>query len=117
MSIQRINPTTRWSDVTVYNGVARFVEVPECEPLGDMHAQVSAIMAQAEQKLALVGSDRRHVLAVTIYITDFANAAVLNEIWDNWFPAGCAPSRVCVQAALADPDYLVEMVFEAAAHN
>ena len=116
MSIKRINPTARWSDVTVYNGVARFVEVPECEPLGDIRAQVHAIMAQAEQKLALVGSDRSHVLATTIYLTDFANAPALNEIWDSWFPEGCAPSRVCVKAELADPEYLVEMVFEAAAH-
>ncbi|MBF4405751.1 RidA family protein, partial [Vibrio anguillarum] len=38
-----------------------------------------------------------------------------NEVWDSWFPEGCAPSRACVQAQLASPDYLVEMAFVAAA--
>ncbi|WP_417760539.1 RidA family protein [Shewanella sp.] len=115
MPINRINPTKRWSDVTLYNGIAHFVEVPECEPLGDIRSQVAAVMAQAEQKLAMIDADRSRLLSVTIYLTDFANAAVLNEIWDAWFPDGCAPSRVCVKAELADPDYLVEMAFVAAA--
>jgi enamine deaminase RidA (YjgF/YER057c/UK114 family) len=63
----------------------------------------------------LIDSDKSRVLAVTIYITDFANFAALNEIWDEWFPDGCAPSRACVKAELVDPDLLVEMTFTAAA--
>jgi len=115
MSIQRINPGKRWSDVTIYHGIAHFVEVAESEPLGDIREQVSAILAQADNKLQRIGSDRSRVLAVTIYLTDFANAAVLNELWEAWFPEGCAPSRVCVKAELADPQYLLEMAFVAVA--
>jgi enamine deaminase RidA (YjgF/YER057c/UK114 family) len=52
---------------------------------------------------------------VTIYLTDLTNLPGLNSVWDNWFEEGTAPSRACVQAQLANPAYLVEMAFVAAA--
>ncbi|OEE62897.1 hypothetical protein A1OK_20150 [Enterovibrio norvegicus FF-454] len=115
MKIHRINPTNRWSDVTVFNGIAHFVEVPESDLSADIKGQTAQVLAQAEEMLATVGSDKTRILSVTIYVTDFANLAALNEVWDAWFDAGTAPSRACVKAELADPEYLVEMAFVAAA--
>ncbi|KKD59758.1 endoribonuclease L-PSP [Grimontia sp. AD028] len=115
MKIHRINPTKRWSDVTVFNGIANFVEVPESDLSADIKGQTQQIFAQAEEMLATVGADKTRILSVTIYITNFANLEALNEVWDNWFEEGTAPSRACVKAELADPDYLVEMAFVAAA--
>lgn len=115
MEITRINPAKRWSDMTVYNGVAYFVEIAESIPQGDITAQVKQIFAQAEQRLAGIGSDKTKILSATIYITDFANLNTLNEIWDSWFPEGTAPSRSCVKVELADAELLVEMAFTAAA--
>ena len=115
MNIQRINPCRRWSDITGFNGIAHFVEVADSDASEDIKGQVKQIFSQAEQALEKIGSSRSHVLSVTIYLTDFANLPTLNEIWDEWFPEGCAPSRACVKAELADPQYLVEMAFVAAA--
>ncbi len=115
MTIHRINPCKRWSDVTVYNGIAHFVEVAEEDTKADMKGQVQQIFAQAEQMLATVDSDRSRILSVTIYVTDFANFDALNKEWDAWFPEGTAPSRACVKVELADPELLVEMAFVAAA--
>ena len=115
MDIQRINPSKRWSDVTVFNGIAHFVEVAEQDTSADMAGQVNQIFAQAEEMLASVGSDKSRLLSVTIYVTDFANFAALNDAWEAWLPEGCAPSRACVKAELADPALLVEMAFVAAA--
>lgn len=115
MTIHRINPCKRWSDVTIYNGVANFVEVPESDTSADIVGQVEQIFAQVEERLASIGSDKSRILSTTIYITDFANLGALNVVWDEWFPEGCAPSRACVKAELADPEFLVEMVFTAAA--
>ncbi|CAM3060882.1 RidA family protein [Vibrio ordalii] len=115
MTIHRINPSKRWSDITVFNGIAHFVEVADSDTKADMKGQVEQILAQAEQQLTAIDSDRSRVLSVTIYVTYFAHFAALNEVWDSWFPEGCAPSRACVQAQLASPDYLVEMAFVAAA--
>jgi enamine deaminase RidA (YjgF/YER057c/UK114 family) len=38
----------------------------------------------------------------------------MNEVWDAWVQAGNAPPRATVQAALADPTYLIEVVVTAA---
>ncbi len=115
MKIHRINPCKRWSDVTVFNGIAIFTEVADSDTSADIKGQVQQIFDQAEATLALIDSDKTRILAVTIYITDFANFDGLNEIWDSWFPDGTAPSRACVKAELVDSNLLVEMTFTAAA--
>ncbi|MFA0550373.1 RidA family protein [Vibrio lentus] len=115
MKIHRINPTKRWSDVTVFNGIASFVEVPETDTSAGIKSQVQQIFDQAEEMMSLVDSDKSRVLSVTIYLTDFANFDALNEVWDSWFPEGSAPSRACVKAGLANPELLVEMSFMVAA--
>ena len=43
MSIQRTNPTNLWSDITVHNGVAYFVEVPETDLDADIRGQVQQV--------------------------------------------------------------------------
>ncbi|WKE64625.1 RidA family protein [Gallaecimonas kandeliae] len=113
MTIERINPSQRWSDITIYNGIAHFVEVPECEET-DIESQTKAVLAQAEASLAKAGSDKSRLLSVTIYITDFADVAGLNAVWDAWFEPGTAPSRACVKVELADPAWKLEMAFVAA---
>lgn len=115
MKVHRINPAKRWSDITVFNGIAHFVEVPDSDLSADITGQTQQVLSQAEAMLAKVGADKTRVLSVTIYITDFANLPALNAVWDNWFEEGTAPSRACVKAELADPEYLVEMAFVAAA--
>jgi enamine deaminase RidA (YjgF/YER057c/UK114 family) len=113
MDIQRINPTPRWSDATIFNGIAHFVEVAE-DTGADMAGQVNQIFAQAEASLASFGSDKSRILSATIYVTDFANLDVLNIAWEAWFPTNCAPSRACLKVELADPAFLVEIAFVAA---
>lgn len=113
MSIQRLNPTPRWSDATVFNGIAHFVEVPnntDCT----MAEQIVQILAQAELTLAALGSDKSRLLSATIYLTDKQHVAELNKAWESWLPAGCAPSRACIKVELLDPAMLVEIAFVAA---
>jgi len=115
MKIHRINPCKRWSDVTVFNGIAQFVEVPEQDLTQDIQGQTRQVLEQAKETLKLVNSGPSRVLSVTLFITDFDNLEAMNEVWDDWFPEGCAPSRACVKAELANPGYLIEMAFSAAA--
>ncbi len=61
MTIHRINPGNRWSDITVFNGIAHFVEVADSDTSADMKGQVEQILSQAEGQLAKIGSDRSRV--------------------------------------------------------
>jgi enamine deaminase RidA (YjgF/YER057c/UK114 family) len=113
MSITRLNPTPRWSDATVFNGIAHFVEVPN-DTACAMDAQIEQILLQAEQTLAAIGSDKSRLLSATIYLTDKEHVAALNQAWEAWLPQGCAPSRACILVELLDPAMLVEIAFVAA---
>ena len=80
MDIQRINPTARWSDMTIFNGIAHFVEIPADTSTG-MQDQVLQVLSQAEKMLLSAGSDKSRLLSATIYVTDFDNLDVLNAAW------------------------------------
>lgn len=110
--IQRIGVTKRWSDIVIHGQTAYFVEVAD-DPKQDLRGQVSQILSQIDGRLSTIGVDRTRLLQVLIYLTDLADSAVLNELWDAWVPNGHAPARACVQAGIS-PGYLVEMVITAA---
>lgn len=112
-NIERLNPVPRWSDATLYKGIAHFVEVPNNTDCA-MAEQIAQILAQAEVTLAAIGSDKSRLLSATIYITHKDNVATLNQAWEAWLPMGCGPSRACVKVELLDPAMLVEIAFVAA---
>jgi enamine deaminase RidA (YjgF/YER057c/UK114 family) len=37
----------------------------------------------------------------------------MNELWTPWLPEGAAPARACVEANMADPRHLVEIMVTA----
>lgn len=116
MSVYRLNPTPRWSDATVCNGIAHFVEVPADTAVG-IHQQIAQLLAQAERTLASIGSDKSQLLSATIYITHIDDVSVINAAWEVWLPIGAAPSRACVKVELLDPAMRVEIAFVAACNK
>lgn len=106
--IHRLNPTVRWSDAVVYNGVVHVVEVPATLP-APAADQARQVLAQLEATLVLAGSAKERLLMCTIYLADMADRAAFNEVWDAWLVPGTAPVRACVQVGLAEPEYRVEI--------
>jgi len=113
MSIQRHGTTPRYSDSTVHAGTVYLVEVPP-NPQADIRTQTRELLENVEHLLTQAGSDKGHMLLVTIYLRTMDDYAAMNEIWDNWLLPETAPARACVGARLAHPDYKVEMVVIAA---
>ena len=106
--IKRYGTTVRWSDAVVHQGTAYVVEVP-ATPEADAQAQFVEVLAQLEATLQKVGSGKEQLLMCTIYLADIADRATFNAVWDAWLLPGTAPVRACIQVALADPDYCVEI--------
>ena len=50
----------------------------------------------------------------TIYLADMATFAEMNAAWDAWVSKHNPPGRATVEAKLAGPEYLVEIVVVAA---
>lgn len=110
--IRRYGDSKRWADVVVHRGVAHWVEVAEDTSL-DARGQIEQVLSQVDATLETIGSDRTRLLQVLVYVTNDQDAAVLNEVWDGWVPAGHAPVRAMVRAGLAE-GCRVELVVTAA---
>ncbi len=99
-AIRRFGDSPRWADVVVHRGVAQWVEVAE-DATTPFREQAAQVLTQIDATLAMLGADRTRLLSLTIYLSDLADAPVLNELWDAWVPRGHAPVRACVQAGLS----------------
>ncbi|HLO63006.1 MAG TPA: RidA family protein [Azonexus sp.] len=113
MQIQRHGTTRRYSDSVVHNGTVYLVEVPAMTD-GDIVAQTESLLSGVDRLLAQAGSNKGKLLMVTVYLADMADYDGMNAVWDAWLPEGCAPTRACVQARLANPGWRVEMAVTAA---
>ena len=112
--IQRHGMAARYSEAAVFNGVVYLAGmVPECEAT-DIRSQTADVLGQVELRLKEAGSDKSRILRTQIYLADMADMAGMNEVWDAWVAPGHTPPRATVQAALANPAYLIEIVVTAA---
>ncbi len=118
MAIERLEPRRgagpHMNGIVVHNDtiylagqVARGVEP-------DIKKQTAAILANIDRQLAVVGSSKSKLLSTNIWITDFANFAAMNEVWNAWIDPDNMPVRACVQSQLAAPEYLIEIMITAA---
>lgn len=114
MSIERIDPATRYSEAVIVNGLM-FCSgmVPEVAS-ADAREQTRDVLAQIDRLLARVGSDKTKLIDATIYLTSLDDYAAMNEVWDAWLAPGCAPARATVEAKLAKPEWKVEIKVVAA---
>lgn len=76
----------------------------------DLQAQTAASLAQIDRNLAELGSDKTKLLAATVYLTEIARKAEMDEVWCAWIGGSENwPQRACVGVQLAGND-LVEIV-------
>ncbi len=112
--LQRLHVAARYSEAAVFNGVVYLAGmVPECDA-SDILSQTADVLRQIDLRLAEAGSDKTRILRTQIYLQNITDIAAMNEVWDAWVVAGSAPPRATVQAALAHPAYLIEVVVTAA---
>ena len=67
-----------------------------------------------EALLAAAGSDKQHILSAQIWLKNIErDFAAFNEVWVQWMPEGYSPARAAVQAEMARPEILVEIMLTA----
>ncbi len=113
-SIRRFHVGDRLSEMAVFNQVAYLAGQVAADASQDIRGQTRQVLAAIDKLLGEAHTDKAHILMVQIYLADLADFAGMNEIWDDWVSPGDAPPRATVQAALARPEWKVEMVVTAA---
>jgi enamine deaminase RidA (YjgF/YER057c/UK114 family) len=80
----------------------------------DVKGQTKEVLDEIDRLLAKCGSSKSKALSATIWVTDIRNRAPMNEVWTAWVDPKNMPARACVEAKLADPNALVEIMIVAA---
>ena len=80
----------------------------------DAKGQAAQILAKIDRLLAACGSGKAKILTATIWVSDIRNRASMNEAWTAWADPKNLPARACVEAKMADPNCLVEIMVVAA---
>jgi enamine deaminase RidA (YjgF/YER057c/UK114 family) len=103
------------SKVVVHGNTVYLAGIVADNPKGKNVAdQTRDILKQIDGFLTKAGSDKSKLLSANIWITDMANFAEMNAVWDAWVAPGNTPARATVEAKLAAPDYKVEIMVVAA---
>lgn len=108
--IIRTEPNPILSRVVEYHGFIFTQGVVAADLDADVAAQTRDILDQLDVLLEEHGTDKTRLLQAQIWLKDIKDRDALNSVWSAWLPAGGAPARACVQAVLADPRMLVEIM-------
>ena len=114
MSIARHDPTAILSNAVVHGETVYLAGVVAKNLDQDVKGQTRQILDEIDRLLAKCGSGKAKVLSATIWVTDIRNRAPMNEVWSAWVDPKNLPARACVEAKLADPNALVEIMVVAA---
>lgn len=107
--ITRIQSTARMSRIVRHNGTVYLCGQTACDDdHQDIRSQTQGCLDKIDALLAEAGSDRDHLLSVTIYIRDMKDFTAMNEVYDAWIATAGKPARACVEARMARPEILVE---------
>jgi enamine deaminase RidA (YjgF/YER057c/UK114 family) len=114
MTIRRIQPGPRMSQAVVCNGMVFLAGQVADDTKEDVGGQTRQVLAAIDRLLAEAGTDKSRLLAAQIFLADMADFAAMNKVWEAWVAPGQTPARATVEAAMAKPAYLVEIVVTAA---
>lgn len=120
------------SEASKFGGIIHLAGQVADDDKQDITGQTKQVLAQVDRLLATAGSDKSRILMMQIFLKDVADFAAMNAVYDTWVvpghtspratvrphtgtPAGCCRSPLPqVQASLASPSWLIEVVVTAA---
>ena len=114
MSITRHDQSSILSQAVVYGDTVYLAGVVAKDLEQDVKGQTKQVLDEIDRLLGKCGSSKSKVLQCHIWVTDIRNRAPMNEVWTAWVDKSNLPARACVEAKLADPKALVEIMVIAA---
>ncbi|MBN8927236.1 MAG: hypothetical protein BGO51_06060 [Rhodospirillales bacterium 69-11] len=111
--IKRTDPNNILSRAVEFHGFVYVQGVTAKDLSKDIKGQTQEVLAQIDEILEIHGTDKTRLLQAQIWVKDIKDRGAMNEVWTPWLPKDGAPARACVQAELADPRILVEIMVTA----
>src|SRR5258706_14434442 len=114
MSIERQEISGHLSKVVDHNGTVYIAGTTAEDKSAGMKQQTEEALTKIDGLLARSGTNKSKLLSATVYISDMAQKAAMNEAWLVWIDRKNPPTRACVAVELGSPTTLVEIVVTAA---
>ena len=111
--IIRTEPGKILAKAVEYHGFVYLPGITAQDTGKDIKGQTAEVLAQIDAMLETHGTDKTRLLQAQIWLKHIDDRPAMNELWSAWLPEGGAPVRACVQAELADPKLLVEIMITA----
>ena len=115
MSSKRIQPGPRMSQAVVNNGTVYLAGLVADDLSADLKGQTQQILKKIDALLKEAGTDKSKLLSANIWLTDIRTWGDMNTVWDAWVSPGNPPARATVEAKLANPRALIEIMVQASA--
>ena len=110
MSIKRHPGGKLFSAAVQHNGVV-YVAGQVADDLSlDVKGQTQQVLKKIDALLAASGTSKTKLLCANVWLTDIRNRDDMNAVWVAWTDPASLPARATVEAKLADPRMLVEIM-------
>lgn len=113
-TLQRFHIGPRLSETAIYNGVIYLAGQIAEDTTQGIAGQTREVLGHIDRLLAEAGSDKTRLLQVQCYLAEMNDFGDFNAVWDHWVPISHTPPRATVEAKLANPACLLEIVVIAA---
>lgn len=114
MSIKRHPGGKLLSAAVEHNGVVYVAGQVADDLTQNVGGQTRQVLAKIDSLLAASGTSKAKLLSANIWLTDIRNRDEMNAAWTAWVDPANLPARATVEAKLADPRMLVEIMVSCA---
>jgi enamine deaminase RidA (YjgF/YER057c/UK114 family) len=110
MTIKR-HPGGKLFSAAVEHGGLVYVAGQVADDLAQgVRGQTEQVLRKIDAILAAAGTNKSKILSANVWVTDIRNRDEMNTAWTAWADPANLPARATVEAKLAEPRMLVEIM-------
>jgi enamine deaminase RidA (YjgF/YER057c/UK114 family) len=110
VSIKRHQPGKLFSAAVEHGGIVYVAGQVAEDMTQGVKGQTEQVLKKIDAILAAAGTNKSRILSANVWVTDIRNRDELNAAWTAWVDPANLPARATVEAKLADPRMLVEIM-------
>lgn len=111
--IIRTEPGKILAKAVEYHGFVYLSGITADDTSADITGQTRQVLATIDALLETHGTDKTRLLQAQVWLKHIGDRDAMNALWSEWLASDGAPARACVQAEMASPHFLVEVMITA----
>mmetsp|Transcript_3168 Transcript_3168/g.9665 ORF Transcript_3168/g.9665 Transcript_3168/m.9665 type:complete len:281 (-) Transcript_3168:88-930(-) len=114
-SIKRMEEGPKFNQIVTHGGIVYLSgQIPTDTSDQSIGGQTLQVLNRIDSLLKTAGTEKSHLLSVSVWLKDINDFAAFNDAWDKWLDTENKPTRAVVEAKLAKSEWLVEVAATAA---